>query len=66
MNDQTQLDSVQAVAWLPPHLSIIVPTFNERDNIALLYEKLAGVFGATPFEMIVVDDITLSHSSMSR
>jgi dolichol-phosphate mannosyltransferase len=56
MNDQTQFDSVQAVTWLPPQLSIIVPTFNERDNIALLYEKLEGVFGATPFEMIVVDD----------
>jgi dolichol-phosphate mannosyltransferase len=56
MNDQTQLDQAGAVAWLPPQLSIIVPTFNERDNIGLLYDKLRGVFGATPFEMIVVDD----------
>ena len=28
MNDQTQLDPAGAVAWLPPQLSIIVPTFN--------------------------------------
>ena len=45
-----------AVAWLPPQLSIIVPTFNERDNVGLLYDNLAKVFGDTPFEMIVVDD----------
>src|SRR6185312_10267948 len=57
MNAQTEIDLPQgAVAWLPPQLSIIVPTFNERENIALLYEKLQGVFGTTPFEMIVVDD----------
>jgi dolichol-phosphate mannosyltransferase len=56
MNAQTQIDPAGAVPWRPPHLSIIVPTFNERENIGLLYEKLAGVFGATPFEMIVVDD----------
>ena len=56
MNAQTQIDPAGAVPWLPPHLSIIVPTFNERENIGLLYEKLAGVFGAIPFEMIVVDD----------
>jgi len=57
MNAQTEIDLPRgAVAWLPPQLSIIVPTFNERENIALLYEKLQGVFGDTPFEMIVVDD----------
>ncbi|HVX80832.1 MAG: glycosyltransferase [Devosia sp.] len=57
MNAQTQVElPVGAVAWLPPQLSIIVPTFNERDNVALLYEKLAETFGSTPFEMIVVDD----------
>src|ERR1700753_3534047 len=57
MNIQNQIDMpVGAVAWLPPQLSIIVPTFNERDNIALLYQNLQTALGDTPFEMIVVDD----------
>jgi len=56
MNAQTQIDPAGAVPWLPPHLSIIVPTFNEWENIGLLYDKVIAVFGTTPFEMIVVDD----------
>ncbi len=57
MNAQNQIVLPEgAVAWLPPQLSIIVPTFNERDNVGLLYDNLAKVFGDTPFEMIVVDD----------
>ena len=57
MNAQTQIElPAGAVAWLPPQLSIIVPTFNERENIALLYENLQAALGDTPFEMIVVDD----------
>ncbi len=57
MNAQTEIAlPVGAVAWLPPLVSVIVPTFNERDNIGLLYEKLQDVLGETPFEMIVVDD----------
>lgn len=57
MNAQNQIElPVGAVAWLPPQLSIIVPTFNERENIALLYQNLEAALGDTPFEMIVVDD----------
>ncbi|HVW92439.1 MAG TPA: glycosyltransferase family 2 protein [Devosia sp.] len=56
MNAQSQIDPASAVPWLPPQLSIIVPTFNERDNIGLLYENLARALGDIPFEMIVVDD----------
>ncbi|HTJ58958.1 MAG TPA: glycosyltransferase family 2 protein [Devosiaceae bacterium] len=57
MNIQTQHDlPIGAVPWLPPQLSIIVPTFNERDNVGLLYDNLAAALGDTPFEMIVVDD----------
>jgi dolichol-phosphate mannosyltransferase len=56
MNIQTQIEPVSAMPWLPPQLSIIVPTFNERDNIGLLYDNLAAALGDTPFEMIVVDD----------
>lgn len=42
--------------WSAPQLSVVIPTFNERDNVAPLYEKLSKVFGDTPWEMIVVDD----------
>lgn len=40
----------------PPQLAVIVPSYNERDNIELLYEKVALALGGTPWEMIVVDD----------
>ena len=57
MNVQNEIDPpVAVVPWLPPQLTVIVPTFNERDNIGLLYDNLAKALGDTPFEMIVVDD----------
>lgn len=40
----------------PPQLAVIVPSYNERDNVELLYEKVAVALGETPWEMIVVDD----------
>lgn len=42
--------------WIAPKLSIIVPTFNERDNIAPLIDKLEVAMGDTPFEVVIVDD----------
>lgn len=44
------------IAFHPPQLAVIVPSYNERDNVELLYEKLATALGDTPWEMIVVDD----------
>ena len=46
----------QESSFRPPQLAVIVPSYNERDNIELLYEKVALALGATPWEMIVVDD----------
>ncbi len=40
----------------PAQLAVIVPSYNERGNIELLYEKVALALGDTPWEMIVVDD----------
>jgi glycosyltransferase involved in cell wall biosynthesis len=39
-------------------LSIVVPLYNERDNLAPLHEELARVLGATAasYEMLFVDD----------
>jgi dolichol-phosphate mannosyltransferase len=39
-----------------PELSIIVPTFNERDNVALLIRKLRSALSGIAFEVIFVDD----------
>jgi dolichol-phosphate mannosyltransferase len=41
-----------------PVYSVILPCFNERDNIDPMIEELAGVLGRTgqPFEIIYVDD----------
>lgn len=43
-------------AWVAPQLSVIVPSYNERENVALLYEKVTAALGSVPFEFIVVDD----------
>lgn len=42
--------------WVAPQLAVIVPSYNERENVALLYDKVTAALGATPFEFIVVDD----------
>ncbi len=39
-----------------PVLSIIIPTFNERDNVAPLRTVLKEVLGDTDFEIVFVDD----------
>ncbi|MBA2934670.1 glycosyltransferase family 2 protein [Sphingomonas sp. CGMCC 1.13654] len=39
-----------------PSLSIIIPTFNERDNVGPLYDALCVVPMGLDFEMVFVDD----------
>jgi dolichol-phosphate mannosyltransferase len=46
----------QAAARLGPELSIIVPTFNERDNIAELIGRLVVCLGNRSWEVVFVDD----------
>lgn len=45
-----------APSWIAPQLAVIVPSYNERDNIVPLYDKVASALGGLPFEFIVVDD----------
>tara|TARA_R110002124_G_scaffold114535_10_gene269244 strand:+ start:4761 stop:5900 length:1140 start_codon:yes stop_codon:yes gene_type:complete len=52
----TRLANALTENFRPPQLAVIVPSYNERDNIELLYEKVALSLGDTPWEMIVVDD----------
>jgi dolichol-phosphate mannosyltransferase len=42
----------------PPLLSVIVPTYNEQENIPKLIERLSSILrnGSIPFEIIVMDD----------
>lgn len=42
----------------PAHvlLSVVVPTFNERENLRELVRRVSAALGATGWEMIVVDD----------
>src|SRR5690348_10102134 len=40
----------------PLELSIVVPTFNERENVVPLLERLRTVLHDTVFEVIFVDD----------
>ncbi len=44
------------IGWIAPELCVVVPSFNERDNIAPLYDKLAAALPGIAWEMIVVDD----------
>ncbi|HYG05293.1 MAG TPA: glycosyltransferase family 2 protein [Stenotrophomonas sp.] len=40
-----------------PQLSVVVPVFNERDNVApLVQEVVAALRGQLPFEIVYVDD----------
>jgi dolichol-phosphate mannosyltransferase len=39
-----------------PVLSVVVPTFNERDNVAKLYSKLVATLTGIAWEVVFVDD----------
>jgi len=37
-------------------LSIVIPTYNERDNLPVLVQKIFTALGSEPAEVVVVDD----------
>ncbi len=39
-----------------PQLSVVVPTFNERDNVTVLYRRLEAVLVGIAWEVVFVDD----------
>src|SRR6516225_9192118 len=47
----------------PAELSVVVPTFNERANIALLVERLRTVLDGIAWEVIFVDDDSLDGTA---
>src|SRR5260370_30017514 len=57
MNDAIRLDPKNALqATALPQVSIVVPTFNERDNVTVLYRRLAATLEGIPWEVVFVDD----------
>jgi len=48
-------ETAQASADLPV-LAVVVPTFNERDNVPKLYRKLEAALAGIAWEVIFVDD----------
>jgi dolichol-phosphate mannosyltransferase len=42
--------------FVPPELAVVIPTFNEKDNLELLCERLAMTLADISWELIVVDD----------
>jgi dolichol-phosphate mannosyltransferase len=43
-------------AVVTPELSVVVPTFNERDNVVTLFRKLETALAGRAWEVIYVDD----------
>ena len=57
MNDAIRPGSDNQLQALEgPELSVIVPTFNERDNVAVLYRRLEATLASVAWEVVFVDD----------
>ncbi|MDD3491990.1 MAG: glycosyltransferase family 2 protein [Candidatus Thermoplasmatota archaeon] len=39
-----------------PHLSIVVPTYNEAENVPFLLERVQAALSSVDFELVIVDD----------
>ena len=48
-------ESPQQATGLPV-LSVVVPTYNERDNVTVLYRRLVATLPEIPWEVVFVDD----------
>ena len=57
MNDTSKpgTEALSQAAGLPL-LSVVVPTFNERDNVTVLYRRLDATLAGIPWEVVFVDD----------
>jgi dolichol-phosphate mannosyltransferase len=56
--DPTPFPGAAAVtaAVTPPTVSVVVPAWNEAENIPLLVPRVAAALAGRPFEIIIVDD----------
>lgn len=60
MTEPTQTNAPHSPQRRPPHspprLSVVLPTFNEVENLPLVLERLGAALSGIPHEVIVVDD----------
>ena len=49
-----------------PLLTVVVPTFNERDNVPVLVDRLAAALSGVDFEIVFVDDSTDDTADVIR
>jgi dolichol-phosphate mannosyltransferase len=57
MNDASQITSgIRSQVIGLPQLSVVIPTFNERDNVTTLFRRLEQTLAGIPFEAVFVDD----------
>jgi dolichol-phosphate mannosyltransferase len=57
MNDASQMGTgtpTQSIGL--PKLSVVIPTFNERDNVVTLFRRLEKTLAGISFEAVFVDD----------
>ena len=62
MNEAIKPGPEIALQSVLPEISVVVPTFNERDNVTTLYKRLEATFGATAWEVVFVDDNSPDHT----
>jgi dolichol-phosphate mannosyltransferase len=43
-------------AWLPAELTLVIPTFNERENVPILLDRLSATLVGIAWEAVFVDD----------
>jgi dolichol-phosphate mannosyltransferase len=57
MNDVSQIVARTPAQTIGlPKLSVVIPTFNERDNVTTLFRRLEKTLEGIPFEAVFVDD----------
>ena len=56
MDPQTQPETASLPLSAPLELAIILPTLNERDNLAPLVERIEDALGPAGWEVLIVDD----------
>ena len=50
------LEGAAQAAALPLELAVVLPTFNERDNVTVLYRRLEATLANVAWEVVFVDD----------
>ncbi len=50
------VEDAPVAAPAAPELTVVLPTYNERDNLPLMVERLGRVLAGVAYEIVVVDD----------